>query len=111
MTTYNAGDLRDMVQIWRRATATTGSRGEATVAFTLLDTRFAKFEYLQGRELEQARKVYSDTSSQVKIRKPAAYTLTTQDRVKFRGVSYGVGAIILTGDDYQDVQLLLFEVT
>lgn len=111
MTTYNAGDLRDRVQVWRRATPTKGTRGEATVAFTLLDTRFAKFEYLQGRELEQARKVYSETSSQVKIRKPVAYTLTVQDRIRFQAKEYGIGAIIPNGDDYRDLQILLTEVT
>lgn len=110
MTLFAAGDLRDRVQLLSRAT-TTGTRGESTASYTVADTRFARFAYLSGRELEQARKVYADATAEVKIRKPSAYTVTPQYRVRFGGVDYGVGAVIPSGDDFMDLKLLLYVIT
>jgi len=111
MTTYQAGQLRHRVTVQRLNREYTGTRGEATSSFVDLESRYAMFEYLSGTELEQARKVYSETSARVSMRKPMAYTLTKKDRIKYQGVVYGIGSIVPAGDNFQDLQILLSEVT
>ena len=104
----SAGSLRHRVEIWKRDGETTGARGQATATFTLRDTRYATFDYLSGRELEIARKVYAETTASVMIRTPS-YGVTTKDRVKFRGIEYGIGATIPQGEGFEFTKLLLFE--
>lgn len=113
MTQQQAGQLRHRAEVWQRATSGTaiGTRGESLRAFVARETRYANFKFLSGRELEQARKVYAATTAEVVIRKPSGYTISTQDRIKFGSVTYGIGAVIPMGESFQDLQLLLFEVT
>lgn len=113
MTQIQSGRLRHRVQVWQRATSGTaiGTRGESIRAFELKETRYGTFEFLTGKELEQARKVYSATTARATLRKPSGYAISTQDRIKFGGLTYGIGAVIPQGEAFQDLQLLLFEVT
>ncbi len=76
--------MRDRIRLMRK-TPSIGTYGEDTAEFTQLQKRWATFEYLGGRELESARKVYAEATAKVRIRKPYSQTLTTQDRVEFRG--------------------------
>jgi SPP1 family predicted phage head-tail adaptor len=99
--------MRDRITIQRRTADTVGSRGQATVAFTDLETRWAEFSFLSGRELENARKVYAETTASVRIRKPYQYELTTKHQLKFRGDTFGIGAIIPVAPRFEELTLLL----
>jgi len=104
----SSGSLRHRIEIWKRDGQAIGARGESIAVHSLRDTRYATFEYLSGRELEIARKVYAETTASVMIRTPS-YGVTTKDRVKFRNVEYGIGAAIPQGEGFEFTKLLLFE--
>lgn len=110
MTEISSGDLRDRLTIFRLDSDAVGSRGQSTGVFTVIDCRYAKFEYLTGSELEQARKIYSQTTARAIIRKPSKYNLSMTDRVSFRAVAYGIGAIIPSSFGFGDLTLLLSEI-
>lgn len=99
--------MNDRITIQRKASSTSGSRGQNTIAFTTLDSRWSEFVFLSGRELENARKVYAETTANVRIRKPHQYTLTTKDQIVFRGETFGIGAIIPIAPRFEEVNLLV----
>lgn len=98
--------MRDRVSIMRRITSI-GERGEDTSTFTELEKRWAEFVNLSNRELESARKVYAETTAKARIRKPKSFTISTLDRVRFRGEEFGIGGIIPLADRFEYVDLLL----
>jgi len=110
MTEQRAGSLRDRIAILRMGEDAVGTRGQRTATFDELETRWAKFEFLSGSELERARKVWAETTASCIIRKPTSYTITTKDRVQFKSVDYGIGSATPSGEDHKDLILLLAEV-
>jgi SPP1 family predicted phage head-tail adaptor len=105
-----AGELRDRVEILKLADGALGSRGQRVQLFGVLERRWAQFEYLSGVELERARQVHAQTTARVTIRTPN-YAIDTEYRVKFRGKTYGVGAVIPIFDTFHVLQILLSEVS
>ena len=110
MTEQKAGSLRDRIDVLRIGTDEVGSRGQRVAEFFVLDSRWSKFAFLSGSELEQARKIWTTTNASCIIRKPSDYTITTKDRVRFKGIDYGIGAVMPSGESHDDLNLLLAEV-
>ena len=110
MTEQRAGTLRDRVAILRMGDDAVGSRGQRVATFSVLESRWANFEFLSGNELEQARKIYTATTASCIIRKPTNDTITTKDRVRFKSVDYGIGSVTPSGEAHNDLILLLAEV-
>lgn len=98
--------MRDRVSVLRRTT-TIGDRGQDTSTFAQIDKRWAEFEYLTSRELESARKIFAEATAKARIRKPYQFTITTQDRVSFRGEQFGIGGVVPVSDRFEYVDLLL----
>lgn len=95
-----AGELRHRIKIVRPSTAlNTFGRDAATLPVEKLV--WAKFEYLNGSELEQARQVYDRAQARVTIRYDKA--LTTRKKFEIDGKTWSIGAINNEGlvDRYQ----------
>ena len=110
MTEQRAGSLRDRVSIMRVGADAVGTRGQRVATFSEYEKRWARFQYLSGTELERARKVYAETTASCVIRKPTNHTITTKDRIQFKSTTYGIGSATPSGEDHNDLVLLLAEV-
>jgi SPP1 family predicted phage head-tail adaptor len=110
MTAIKSGDLRDRVSILKLDSATVGDYGETAGTFAAYESRSARFEYLAGNELEQARKVWASTTARIMIRKPQKYSITTEYRISFGGAVWGIGAIIPVDDSHGDLLLFVAEI-
>jgi SPP1 family predicted phage head-tail adaptor len=103
----DAGKLRHRVTI-KDPPPGTGSRGQATGSWTANPARSAEVIPLKGRELEIARQVYHKTTHRIRIRKPTDYTVTTQQRIAFKGADHAIGDV---ADDPEAVDVYLVLLT
>jgi len=100
-TTSPAGTFRHRVDLERRSTGS-GSRGQRSGAWQTVREIAAEVLELAGRQLENARKISSSATHQVRLRQPSDATLTTDDyRFNYGGRLLTIAEIApVDGDQY-----------
>lgn len=84
----DAGRIRHKLTLQRRD-ATIGSRGQKATTFSPIATLRAAVENLNGREAEQARRLFASATLKVTVRYYAG--VTTEDRLAFNGRLLNIG--------------------
>lgn len=105
MTNIQAGTLRTRATFYRRTTST-GSRGQLADSYTELGPRSVQIKWLSGSEVEQARQIFSTASVEVTMRKPREFTLVARDQMRIGTDRFGIGAVLPSDEEFNDIRLV-----